>query len=47
MDKIKTGKVLSVFGWIFFGLVLYLFLVIFNIVPDEFGIKEVIGRWTF
>ena len=41
------GKVLSVFGWIFFGLVLYLFLVVLNIVPDEFGIKEVIGRIAY
>ena len=46
MDKIKTGKILSVFGWIFFGLVLYLFLVVLNIVPDEFGIKGFINRWT-
>ena len=38
MDKIKTGKILSVFGWIFFGLVLYLFLVVLN---DSLGIKEV------
>ncbi len=47
MDKIKTGKVLSVFGWIFFGLVLYLFLVVLNIVPDSLGIKEVIGRIAY
>ena len=47
MDKIKTGKVLSVFGYVFFGLVLYLFLVILNVVPDVFGIKEVIGRISY
>ena len=42
----KTGKVLNILGWVFFGVVLYLFLVILNIVPDEFGIKELINKWT-
>lgn len=43
----KTGKVLSVIGYVFFGIVLYLFLVILNIVPDVFGIKEVIGKIAY
>ena len=43
----KTGKVLNVFGWIFFGLVLYLFLVILNIVPDSLGIKEFINKIAY
>ena len=41
------GKALNIFGWIFFVLVLYLFLVVLNIVPDSLGIKEVIGRIAY
>ena len=37
------NKILNIFGYIFFILVLYLFLVVLNIIPDEFGIKEFIN----
>ena len=43
----KFDKILNIFGYIFFLLVLYLFLVLFNIVPDEFGIKELINKIAY
>ena len=43
----KFGKVLNIFGYAFFILVLYLFLVILNIVPDELGIKELINKIAY
>ena len=43
----STGKILGIIGWVFFGVVLYLFLVILNIVPDEFGIKELINKIAY
>lgn len=41
------NKILNIFGYIFFILVLYLFLVLFNIIPDEFSIKEFINKITY
>ena len=43
----KFDKILNIFGYIFFLLILYLFLVLFNIVPDEFGIKELINKIAY
>ena len=43
----KFNKILNIFGYIFFLLVLYLFLVLFNIVPDAFGIKELINKIAY
>lgn len=43
----KFDKILNIFGYIFFLLVLYLFLVLFNIVPDAFGIKELINKIAY
>jgi len=43
----KFGKVLNIFGYVFFILVLYLFLVLLNIVPDAFDIKELINKITY
>lgn len=41
------NKILNIFGYVFFILVLYLFLVLFNIIPDEFSIKEFINKITY
>lgn len=41
------NKILNIFGYIFFILVLYLFLVVLNIIPDEFGIKEFINKIAY
>lgn len=43
----KFDKILNIFGYIFFLLVLYLFLVLFNIIPDAFGIKELINKIAY
>ena len=43
----NTGKILGIISWVFFVVVLYLFLVILNIVPDEFGIKELINKIAY
>ena len=43
----KFDKILNIFGYIFFLLVLYLFLLLFNIVPDAFGIKELINKIAY
>lgn len=43
----KFDKVLNIFGYIFFLLVLYLFLVLFDIMPDAFGIKELINKIAY
>ena len=43
----KFDKILNIFGYIFFLLILYLFLVLFNIVPDAFGIKELINKIAY
>ena len=43
----KFGKVLNIFGYAFFILVLYLFLVLLNIIPDAFGIKELINKIAY
>ena len=40
----KNFNVFNIFGYVFFILILYLFLVILNIVPDAFGIKELINK---
>ncbi len=43
----KFDKVLNIFGYIFFLLVLYLFLILFDIMPDAFGIKELINKIAY
>ena len=43
----KKFNVFDIFGYVFFILVLYLFLVILNIVPDVFGIKELINKIAY
>jgi hypothetical protein len=44
MQKVN---VFDIFGYVFFILVLYLFLVILNLVPDAFGIKELINKIAY
>ena len=44
MNKVN---IFNIFGYAFFILVLYLFLVILNIVPDAFGIKELINKIAY
>ena len=43
----KKFNIFNIFGYVFFALVLYLFLVILNIVPDTFGIKELINKIAY
>jgi hypothetical protein len=43
----KFDKVLNIFGYIFFLLVLYLFLVLFDIMPDAFDIKELVNKIAY
>lgn len=43
----KNFNVFNIFGYVFFVLILYLFLVILNIVPDAFGIKELINKIAY
>ena len=43
----KKVNVFDIFGYVFFILILYLFLVILNIVPDAFGIKELINKIAY
>ena len=43
----KKINVFDIFGYVFFILVLYLFLVILNLVPDAFGIKELINKIAY
>jgi len=43
----KNFNVFNIFGYVFFILILYLFLVILNIVPDAFGIKELINKIAY
>ena len=43
----KNFNVFNIFGYVFFILILYLFLVILNIVPDVFGIKELINKIAY
>ena len=43
----KKVNVFDIFGYVFLVAVLYLFLVLFNIVPDAFGIKELINKITY
>ena len=43
----KKFNIFDIFGYIFFILVLYLFLVMLNIVPDAFGIKELINKIAY
>ena len=43
----KKINVFDIFGYVFFILILYLFLVILNIVPDAFGIKELINKIAY
>ena len=43
----KKVNVFDIFGYIFFILVLYLFLVILNLVPDAFDIKELINKIAY
>jgi len=43
----KKYNIFNIFGYIFFLVVLYLFLVLFNIVPDAFGIKELINKIAY
>ena len=43
----KNFNIFNIFGYVFFILILYLFLVILNIVPDVFGIKELINKIAY
>jgi hypothetical protein len=43
----KKFNIFDIFGYVFFILILYLFLVILNIVPDAFGIKELINKIAY
>lgn len=43
----KKYNIFNIFGYIFFLVVLYLFLVLFNIVPDAFSIKELINKIAY
>jgi len=43
----KNFNIFNIFGYVFFILILYLFLVILNIVPDAFGIKELINKIAY
>ena len=43
----KKVNIFDILGYVFFILVLYLFLVILNIVPDAFGIKELINKIAY
>ena len=43
----KKVNIFDIFGYVFFILILYLFLVILNIVPDAFGIKELINKIAY
>ena len=43
----KKVDIFDIFGYVFFILVLYLFLVILNLVPDAFGIKELINKIAY
>ena len=43
----KKVNIFDIFGYVFFILVLYLFLVMLNIVPDAFGIKELINKIAY
>ena len=43
----KNFNVFNIFGYVFFILLLYLFLVMLNIVPDAFGIKELINKIAY
>lgn len=43
----KKVNIFDIFGYVFFILILYLFLVILNIVPDAFGIKELINKIVY
>ena len=45
--NIKKFNIFDIFGYIFLLLVLYLFLVLFNIIPDAFGIKELINKIAY
>lgn len=38
----KTGTILNIIGNIFLLLVLYLFLVLLEIIPDPFELREII-----
>ena len=46
IEKNKVN-IFDIFGYVFFILVLYLFLVMLNIVPDAFGIKELINKIAY
>ena len=43
----KNFNIFNIFGYVFFILILYLFLVILNIVPDAFGINELINKIAY
>ena len=43
----KNFNIFNIFGYVFFILILYLFLVILNLVPDAFGIKELINKIAY
>jgi len=43
----KKINAFDIFGYVFFIFVLYLFLVILNLVPDAFGIKELINKIAY
>jgi hypothetical protein len=43
----KNFNVFNIFGYLFFVAVLYLFLVLFNVVPDAFGIKELLNKIAY
>ena len=43
----KKLNIFDIAGYVFLVLVLYFFLVILNIIPDAFGIKELINKITY
>ena len=47
--KMETKKlnIFDIAGYVFLVLALYFFLVILNIIPDVFGIKELINKIAY
>ena len=43
----KNFNVFNIFGYLFLGAVLYLFLVLFNVVPDTLCIKELLNKIAY
>ena len=43
----KKLNIFDIAGYVFLALVLYFFLVILNIIPDAFDIKELINKIAY